>query len=144
MAFFDRDDVEALIKAACDTNLARVRELLARGVDPNAPGNWRRTPLPLAVRYAYQNQADALLIAEALLAAGADINASPGDCLSPIRYAAIYRYTELLHFLVAKGADVNDRDPTGETVIAMLESSPDLKRGCRAVVKILEQAGGVR
>lgn len=136
----DWDLTNKLIDAACNTNLARVRELLARGANPNAPG----TALPLAVRYAYNNEADAILIVEALLAAGADINASPGDCLSPVRFAAIHGYQDLLRFLISKGADPNDRDPNGQTVITMLETTPDLKRRCRRIVKILEQAGGVR
>ena len=140
----DRDLTEALIDAASKTNVARVRELLARGADPNAPGKWGRTPLPLAVRYAYNNEADAILIAEALLDAGADINAAPGDCLAPLRSAAIYHYQELLRFLIAKGADVNDRDPAGQTVITLMETTPTLKRSSRRIVKILEQAGGSR
>jgi ankyrin repeat protein len=140
----DRELIGALIDAASNTNLLRVRELLARGADPNQPGKWGRTALPLAVRYAYHNEAAAILIAEALLAAGADINAAPGDCLAPVRYAAVHRYEKLLCFLLARGADPNDRDSTGQTVIAMLEMTPSLKRGCRRIAKILEQAGGVR
>lgn len=140
----ERNLTQSLIAAASNTNLARVRELLACGVDPNEPGEWGRTALPLAVRYAYHNEADAILIVEALLAAGANINASPGDCLAPLRYAAIHRYPELLRFLLAKGADPNDRAPNGQTVITMLETTPSLKRGSRRLVKILERAGGVR
>jgi ankyrin repeat protein len=140
----ESDLTELLIAAARNTNLARVRELLARGADPNGRGKWRRAALPLAVRYAYNNESDAILIAEALLASGADINASPGDCLSPVRYAAIHGYKDLLRFLISKGADPNDRDPTGQTVITMLETTPDLKRRRRGMVNILEEAGGVR
>ena len=135
---------KALLNAASRTNLGRVRELLARGADPNAPDESGRTALPLAVRYAYNNEADAILIAEALLAAGADINASPGDCLSPLRYAAIHGYKHLLPFLITKGADVNDRDPNGQTVITMLETTPSLKHRSRRIIKIIEQAGGAR
>ncbi len=140
----DGDLTEMLIKAANNTNLARVRELLARGADPNEPGEWGRTPLPLAVRYAYNNETEAIKIVEVLLAAGANINASPGDCLAPLRYAAIYAYADLLRFLISKGADPNDRDANGQTVITMIESTPDLKRCRRRIVKILEEAGGVR
>jgi ankyrin repeat protein len=135
---------EALISAASDTNLARVRELLALGVNPNAPGKWRRTALPLAVRYAYNNETEAIQIVDALLAAGADVNESPGDCLSPVRYAAIHGYNDLLRFLVAAGADTNDRDANGETVISMIEGFAAIKHRRRRIVKILEQAGGVR
>jgi len=140
----DRDLTDSLIDAASNINLARVRELLARGADPNAEGNWCRTALPLAVRNAHKNESIAILIVEALLASGADINASPGDCLSPVRYAAIHGYMDLLRFLISKGADPNDRDPNGQTLITLLETTPDLKRRCRRIVKILEKAGGVR
>ncbi|MFO0967260.1 MAG: ankyrin repeat domain-containing protein [Gemmataceae bacterium] len=140
----EHDLAEALVRAASNTNLARVRELLARGAEPNTPAEFGRTPLPVAVRYAHNNETDAILIVEALLAAGADINASPGDCLAPVRYAAIHGYKDLLRFLISKGADPNDRDPNGQTVIAMIESTPSLNVGSKRIVKILEQAGGVR
>ena len=135
---------EALVRAASNTNFARVCELLARGADPNAPGEFGRTALPLAVRYAYHNKADAIRIAEALLAAGADINASPGDCLAPLRYAAVHKYEGLLRYLISRGADPDDRDPDGQTVITMIESTPSLRRGSKRIIKILEEAGGVR
>lgn len=140
----DSELAEAMVRAASNTNLARVRELLARGADPNAPGKFGRTALPLAVRYAYNNQANAILIAEALLAAGANINASPGDCLAPLRYAAVHGYKDLLRFLISKGADPNDRDPNGQTVITMIETTPSLRSGSKRIIKILEEAGGVR
>jgi ankyrin repeat protein len=140
----DDELAEALVQAASNTNLARVCDLLSRGADPNVPGKFRRTALPLAVRYAYNNESDAIQIAEALLAAGADINASPGDCLAPIRYAAVHKYKDLLRFLISKGADPNDRDPNGQTVITMIESTPSLRPGSKRIIKILEEGGGVR
>jgi ankyrin repeat protein len=51
----DHELAEALVRSASNTNLARVRELLARGADPNAPGKFGRTALPLAVQYAHQS-----------------------------------------------------------------------------------------
>jgi ankyrin repeat protein len=140
----DAKRAEALVRAASNTNLAKVQELLAQGADPNEPGEFGRTPLPLAVRYAYNNEAVAIQIAEALLAAGAEINASPGDCLAPLRYAAVHKYKDLLSFLISKGADPNDRDPNGQTVIMMIESTPSLRPGSKRIIKILEEAGGVR
>ena len=77
------------------------------------------------------------MIVDALLAAGADVNASPGDCLSPVRYAAIHGYKDLLRFLVAAGADVNDRDANGQTVISMIEGFAAIKHRRRRIVKIL-------
>jgi ankyrin repeat protein len=55
-----------------------------------------------------------------------------------------HRYEKLLRFLISKGADVNDRDPTGQTEISMVETTPSLKRGSRKIIKILEQAAAVR
>jgi hypothetical protein len=74
----------------------------------------------------------------------ADINASPGDCLAPLRYAAVHKYKDLLRFLISKEADPNDRDPNGQTVITMIGSTPSLRPGSKRIIKILEEAGGVR
>ena len=67
----DRESIDDLIDAARDTNLSRVREILARGIDPNVQDQQKQTALPLAVRYAYQNEDNAIQIVEALLEAGA-------------------------------------------------------------------------
>jgi ankyrin repeat protein len=138
-----RNDVNPLLNAATATQVARVRELLAGGADPNAADPWGRTPLQAAVRYAYNGEPDALEIVRALLAAGADVNAADDDGFTALTHAAVYGYPDLLRHLLAAGADPNRRDAEGLTVIGLIEGTPSL-RGRRRVVKLLEQAGGQR
>ena len=138
------NDANSLITAASRTDLNRVREILAAGVDPTAPSEFRRTALPNAARYAYNNEANAILIVDALLDAGADINASTGDQLAPLRHAAIHGYRDLVRHLLSRGADPNDTDPVGQTIITMIETTPSLRSGKKRIIKMLEEAGGLR
>jgi ankyrin repeat protein len=144
MAWSPENQAKAFLTAASMTRLARVQELLARGVDPNSADPWGRTALHMAVRYAYNNEADALAIVEALLAAGAEINAADAEGFTALKHAAVYGYPGILRHLIAAGADVNHRTPEGQTAIAMIESTPGLVKRRRRIVKVLEQAGGVR
>jgi ankyrin repeat protein len=144
VAWLPENQAKAFLSAVSMTGLARVQELLARGVDPNTADPWGRTALQLAVRYAYNNEADALVIVQTLLAAGADLNAADTDGLTALKHAAIYGYPELLRYLIAAGADVNHRTPEGQTAISMIESTPGLVKRRRRIVKMLESAGGLR
>lgn len=135
---------KALMNAVSMTRLARVQELLNRGADPNTADPWGRTALHLAVRYAYNGEAEALTIVQALLAAGADLHAADEDGFTALKHAAIYDYPHLLQFLIAAGADVNHRSPLGQTAIGMIECCPPIKNRRKPVIKMLKQAGGVR
>jgi ankyrin repeat protein len=135
---------ESLRAAASDTKLTQVQNLLAEGVDPNATDPWGRTPLQLAVRYAYNDEAEALKIVQALLAAGADINAADADGYTPLSHAAVYGYADLVKYLIAEGVEINPRDAEGMTPIAMIEAAPSIRGQRRRIIKMLEQAGGVR
>jgi ankyrin repeat protein len=64
------NQAKAFLKAVSMTRLARVQELLALGVDPNTADPWGRTALQMAVRYAYNSEADALVIVKILEQAG--------------------------------------------------------------------------
>jgi ankyrin repeat protein len=59
-------------------------------------------------------------------------------------HAAIYGYADLLRYLISAGADVNHRNAEGQTAISLIEATPSLVNRRRRIVKILEQAGGVR
>jgi ankyrin repeat protein len=98
----------------------------------------------MAVRYAYNNEVDALAIVQILLAAGADLHAADQDGFTALKHAAIHGYLELLQFLIAAGADVNHRTPEGQTAIGMIESCAPIKNRRKRIIKLLEQAGGVR
>lgn len=144
MAWSRDNQAKAFLSAVSMSRPARVNELMALGVDPNTADPWGRTALHMAVRYAYNGEADALAIVRTLLAAGADLHAVDQEGFTALKHAAIYGYRELLLFLIAAGADVNHRMPDGRTVIGLIEGSPSLKNCRRRIVKILVQAGGVR
>jgi ankyrin repeat protein len=144
MAWSPANQAKAFLSAVSMTRPGRVQELLALGVDPNTADPWGRTVLQLAVRYAYNSEADALVIVQSLLEAGANINAADVEGFTALKHAAIYGYPELLRYLISAGAEVNHRTPEGQTAISMIESTPALVNRRRRIVKILEEAGGVR
>ena len=144
MVWSAENQAKAFLSAVSMTRLARVQQLLALGVNPNTADPWGRTALQMAVRNAYNSEADALVIVKTLLAAGAEINAADSEGFTALKHAAIYGYPELLRYLIAQGADVNHRTPEGQTAISMIESTPAIVKRRRRIVKILEQAGGLR
>lgn len=144
MVWSRENQAKAFLTAVSMTRLARVQQLLALGVDPNTADPWGRTALQMAVRYAYNSEADALVIVQTLLAAGAEINAADDEGFTALKHAAIHGYTDLLRHLLAAGAEVNHRTPERQTAISMIESCSPIKNRRKRIIKILEQAGGVR
>ncbi len=53
------------------------------------------------------------------LAAGADVNASDRNGVTPLRYAVVQDHGELVELLIAEGADVNATDENGATPLHM-------------------------
>src|SRR5436309_683599 len=90
--------------AAKAGDLAKVKELLASGVDVNAKDLVDRTPLHCA---ATENRKE---MAEFLLAVKADINAKDKNGLTPLHAAARFAGKELLELLLANGANVGAKD----------------------------------
>ena len=84
------------------------------------------------------------MIAQTLLAAGADVNAVDTDGFTALKHAAIYGYPDLLRYLISAGAEVNHRTPEGKTAISMIESCSSIKNWRKRIIKMLEQAGGIR
>ena len=144
MAWSPENQAKAFLSAVSLTRFTRVQELLALGVDPNTADAWGRTAIQMAVRYAYNNEADALLIVQTLLAAGADLNAADSEGFTALKHAAIYGYPELLCYLISAGAEVNHLSPDGQTAISMIECCSPIKNRRKRIIKLLEQAGGVR
>ncbi len=144
MAWSPENQAKAFLSAVSMTRPARVKELLALGVDPNTADPWGRTALHMAVRYAYNGEADALAIVQTLLAAGADLHAADQEGFTALKHAAVYGYPDLLRFLIAAGADVNHRTPDGQTAIGMIECCAPIKNRRKRIIKMLEQAGGGR
>jgi Ankyrin repeats (3 copies) len=77
-----------------------VEELLAAGANVNAPNNAGVTPLMTAVGFYTDN----VQILQRLLDAGADINDQDKGGKTALMYAAQYRRTEAVRFLLAYGA----------------------------------------
>ena len=58
--------------------------------------------------------------------------------------AAWYNYGPILRMLIDSGADVNLRLKDGKTAISSIEEAPSLVRKRKRVIKMMEEAGGVR
>lgn len=123
---------------------ARVREVVESGADAREIDILGRTMLQVLVRPACDNQDDVIEIAQLLLKAGVDINAADSEGTTALTLAAYYIYTDVLQFLIQNGADANPRTPDGRTLINHLENDPIFRNRRRRIVKLLEQAGGVR
>jgi len=95
-----RDEQSPLVSAARGGEVARVRELLAGGADPNLPdgiNGW--TPLLHAV---HKNQPGSV---QALLDGHADVNRAAPNGTTPLMMAAGYGYTPIVELLLRRGAD---------------------------------------
>jgi ankyrin repeat protein len=101
----------ALVSAARKGNLARVRELLAQGANPNGHiegADYRRTPLGEAAK----NGSPEIL--KALLDAGAEVDKPtlefPARSITPLMLAAKAGHPEAVSALLKAGANVGARD----------------------------------
>jgi uncharacterized protein len=109
-----------------------VRLLIERGANPNAASKntQRVTPLHSAVS---RRQT---LIAEALLARGADANARQQAGVTPLHQAAHNAQAEMLRLLLSHGADVHARMDDGQTPLTMA-----LETGNAEVIALLREHG---
>ena len=125
-------DPKELWQAARDGDLARLRALLASGVDVEHP-HWGWTPL----YYAACNGHTACL--EALLATGASVHSvhsSAMDGWTPLHCASFEGHAACVCALISAGAVVNRTDRRGNTPFYHA-----LNRGHCRVLKILLRAG---
>jgi len=95
--------------AASAGDVERVRELLKKGVDPNAKNEYGWTPLHLA---ALNGRVD---VVKLLLERGADPNAKNGDGKTPLHVAAIRGSVDVARLLLQYGVDPNVQDERGRT-----------------------------
>ncbi len=133
-----------LIQACRHEDYEAVSELLRNYDAVNDADKFGYTALHAAVRYAYKNKDGAAQIVALLLTNGANINAQECVGESPLMYTVYYNYPDLARLLLEAGADVNLRRTDGDTVISSLEAAPSLVRKRKRMLKIMEEAGGIR
>ena len=77
-----------------------------------------------------------LAMVEALLSAGADVDAKNAAGVTALIYAAYYGHTEVIEVLITAGADVNAKANNGATALMIAEAM-----GHTDIVEILKAAG---
>jgi hypothetical protein len=103
--------MSGFIDAVRSGDVATVRQMLAKGADPNeAEGINDWTPLMHAV---HKNQLGSV---EALLDGHADPNRAVNS-MTPLMMASGYGYTPIVRLLLARGADPRLRDLDGWTAV---------------------------
>jgi hypothetical protein len=108
----DRNDLNTeLCEAAFVCDFVRVRELLAKGANPDASDEDGRTPLHQAVL------GNSIGLLGLLIEARADVNAKDLHGFTPLHFAAQEHLPEIARILVGKGADVNACDEDGNSVL---------------------------
>jgi ankyrin repeat protein len=107
--------------------------LLAKGADPNKSSDSEGTTAIMVAASLRDTE-----VAQALLAAGADVNARDKDGATPLVYGAWVNNPEYLEVLIDAGAQIETRVPHGRTAltIAVMRGNVDaarvlIKRGAR-------------
>jgi hypothetical protein len=106
-----------LTGAARAGDAAEVRRLIANGADPNERDSYAGWP-PI-VHAVHKHQ---LASIEALLAGGADINATTPGGTTALMMAASYGQNDSVRLLLARGANTSLRDHNGETALDLAYS----------------------
>ncbi|MGL9726284.1 MAG: ankyrin repeat domain-containing protein [Wolbachia sp.] len=92
-----------LHKFTKEGNLIRVKSLLEYEADFNVVDNENRNPLHYAVMHEHKKVAK-------LLINQLTINSKDKNGFTPLHLAALHDDTELINFLIAKGAKINEKD----------------------------------
>lgn len=94
--------------AAKNGNLAKVKELIAKGENVNAAENGSTfTPL------IYASESGHLEVVKELIKAGANVNAKAVANVTALRQAAVKKRKEVIYYLLDKGANPNIRQASG-------------------------------
>ena len=119
--------------AAMYGNIAAVKQHLAAGTDVNDIGLFGGTPLILA---------ESREIIELLIAAGADVNYSPANGITPLANAVIREDKESAELLISSGADVNSKDREGYTPLDTANDIVTSKAVLKEITDLLRKHGG--
>jgi ankyrin repeat protein len=113
-----------------------VRYLLDMGIDPDSPGPKGINALMLASKYHLSTRSDNTDVIDALVQAGADVNALHDAGLAPLHWAAMDGRTEAVKYLVDASADINAREMDGWTPLMYASGNGHLK-----TMRVLLEAG---
>jgi uncharacterized protein len=113
--------VEALGSAALRGDVATVKALLARGVDPNVRGSLKKSPLRMATSVGCMMTAekDVLAVVDALIAGSADVNEVDDFGLGALLMTAQKCKASVVTRLLKAGADPEQRSPQGLSPLSM-------------------------
>jgi len=116
-----KDENATLMAASERGDLSRVRQLLRDGAQVNQHNSAGKTPLH------YAAQCKNVLVVEALIQAGADVNAKTKDNVTPLILSVdmAFGQPDIALALIRAGADVNAAEEDGDTalIVATTESS---------------------
>ena len=116
----DAEGISALMLAANAGNLPMVSALLAAGADVNAATDSGWTALSKSV-YSMDLKHGFADVTQALIAAGANIEAPIGYGVRPLMLAAGYGETAVVEALLNAGADVLAKNEGGYTALMMVK-----------------------
>lgn len=122
----------ALLDAADASDLAKIKELLAKGARVDARDKDKATALIYAV---CRQRLD---IAELLIAKGADVNVQGYRQETPLWYAVGRMNVELVKLLLDKGARPDAINQSGWTIMQNVSQSGGKKR--KQIIAMLEEA----
>ncbi|MEO8313845.1 MAG: ankyrin repeat domain-containing protein [Pseudomonadota bacterium] len=150
-------DQTALMWAAAQGQPAMLRTLVAAGADVNARSRvhqWEQeiTAEPRAkymptgglTALIYAARQDCLECVQVLVAAGADLNLTDPNGVSPLLVATLNAHFDSAAWLLAKGANVNKWDRWGRSALYAAVDYNTIPRGGRADQPSLDEVGSAR
>jgi hypothetical protein len=124
------DGAQALVRAAGEGDVARVRLLLAEGADANAAAECGETALMRAAAKGH------LEVVEVLLDAGGDVHAKSENGFTPLFMAVFFGHVGVARALLARGSDPSEPTQVNTTAEKWARSW-----GSGEIVELLDEAG---